>query len=296
VANRNINLNANILILVHELFIERNWSLKPIEHRTSLYERFCERLSIFNYDEQVLLIELAKNFELVPLNNYFECFWSAYFDIPEDILERSEQIFFMPLIDFSKRSINRKITKSSEALYYYMSNNDSDWVHYSEKFKFPENLNDLMINFSSGSILILIDDYIGSGKTACKALSYYKGLGIGLSSENLFVLTLAAQKNGVKEIKNRVNCRVFSDKIFNRGISDTSDELSKRKLKLNTMKKMEEKISSLIEKKGFSLGYEKSEALVSLADKTPNNTFPVFWYETETKKSPFPRFRNIAMK
>ena len=46
----------------------------------------------------------------------------------------------------------------------------------------------------------------------------------------------------------------------------------------------------------YSFGFNQTEALISLI-KTPNNTFPVYWYENNSIKSkaPFPRKENIKM-
>ncbi len=101
---------------------------------------------------------------------------------------------------------------------------------------------------------------------------------------------MVAQATGVSEIKRITGCTVFSNKVFGRGISDyfPIDQINQL---IDLMKKMEAKVSREIEKKDLSLGYEKSEALVCLTNRSPNNTFPIFWYETNTKMSPFPRER-----
>jgi hypothetical protein len=40
----------------------------------------------------------------------------------------------------------------------------------------------------------------------------------------------------------------------------------------------------------YLFGYKKSEALVTMI-RTPNNTFPVFWYNKKNEdNAPFPRF------
>ena len=39
----------------------------------------------------------------------------------------------------------------------------------------------------------------------------------------------------------------------------------------------------------YSLGFGKSEALVSILEKSPNNTFPIFW-KAKNGQNIFPRF------
>ena len=45
----------------------------------------------------------------------------------------------------------------------------------------------------------------------------------------------------------------------------------------------------------YSFGFNQTEALISLI-KTPNNTFPVYWYEKNGHShAPFPRKENVKM-
>ena len=62
--------------------------------------------------------------------------------------------------------------------------------------------------------------------------------------------------------------------------------------KLDEMKK----ISKLLRvPKELSLGYLDSESLIAM-NKTPNNTFPVYWYESKGHShAPFPRRENVKM-
>jgi hypothetical protein len=108
----------------------------------------------------------------------------------------------------------------------------------------------------------------------------------------MVVLTMVSQKSGIEKVKQDIGCSVKSHFVFEKGISDyyKSENL---KTKLNLMQSMEDKISLSIRKNGLSLGFEQCEALVSFASRPPNNTLPSFWYETEFKMAPFPRYRNF---
>ena len=47
--------------------------------------------------------------------------------------------------------------------------------------------------------------------------------------------------------------------------------------------------------KELYLGYLETESLVAM-NKTPNNTFPVYWYEKNGHShAPFPRKENVKM-
>ena len=71
-----------------------------------------------------------------------------------------------------------------------------------------------------------------------------------------------------------------------KGISDkySDTELSKK------IKLMEHIEKNLDIPDDYLFGYKKSEALVTMI-RTPNNTFPVFWYNKKNEdNAPFPRF------
>jgi hypothetical protein len=86
-----------------------------------------------------------------------------------------------------------------------------------------------------------------------------------------------------------MNIPIYYDFIGSKGISDTySGESLDEKIKI--MLEIEKMIpgSTL-----FSLGYNQSEALITLT-RTPDNTFPIFWKDHRKKgkkfKAPFPRY------
>jgi hypothetical protein len=286
---RGNKLSINTLLEIDKLFRDQKWSISDNISNSS-YGRFCTRLSILDQDEQNLILLLTKHFEKVPFHTYADNIWSAFFTIPENKLEKASKIIFMPLIDHKKRKASQ--TKSSGALHYILKSQEYDWIDYSSKFHFSENINSLNALFDENSILLLIDDFIGSGSTACDAVVSYFEAFQKLSSSNTSILSMIAQAEGINTVKIKTGCDVFANKTFKRGISDRFTGQTTNEY-LSLMKKIEDKISSEIQKSDLSLGYKQSEALVSMDNRPPNNTFPVFWYETNDKLAPFPRYRNF---
>ena len=143
------------------------------------------------------------------------------------------------------------------------------------------------------SILILVDDFVGTGETAidvCKIFLDKTYSGSKLNPESVFIVSIVAQSEGVIKVKKELNVNLVSDTIRDKGISDgySSNAVAE---KIELMLSIESKICSKKFLKKYSLGYGKSEALVSFMNKTPNNTFPFYWFETETKIAPFPRHK-----
>ena len=134
----------------------------------------------------------------------------------------------------------------------------------------------------------MIDVFIGSGETALESLAYLEFL--KQEGKKIYILALVAQKQGMENVRNE-GIPVFADIVREKGISDKfeSEEAGQ---KLDEMKK----ISKLLHvPKELSLGYLDSESLVAM-NKTPNNTFPVYWHEGKGHShAPFPRRENVKM-
>jgi hypothetical protein len=288
------NLTLNILLQVEELFKSKNWPIDNNDTQFGLYQRFCQRLSVFDLDGQLLMIKLSTSFEKVLIEQYTDYFWSAYYSVPQAVLENASKLIFMPLLEIGPKKDEVR-TKSSSALHYILRNGDYDWVDFNNKFLFIEDVNDLIKEFDNKSILFLIDDFLGSGQTAENAINLFIKKKPELNSTNIIVLTMVAQKQGISWIKENTGCSTFANRVFGKGISDS---FVKEDIKpsIALMKKMEIKLAPQIQKNGWSLGYAECEALISISSKSPNNTFPVFWFETEAKVSPFPRYKKFKRK
>ena len=132
-----------------------------------------------------------------------------------------------------------------------------------------------------------VDDFIGTGDTAKKFIENLLNKFKDLKIEDLAILTLVIQKQAIQNLKTKYpNIKIFRSIEKKKGISDKySDTELSEKIKL--MKHIEKNLN--IPDK-YSFGYEKSETLVTMI-RTPNNTFPVFWYNKENEhNAPFPRF------
>ena len=136
--------------------------------------------------------------------------------------------------------------------------------------------------------IILVDDFIGTGRSFIKKIKVI----LSKNSEekiNIFCCAAVGMDFGIKQIEDE-GCSVFCPKILSKGISDnySGEDLTQA---LKDMQEIEKKLASEIydSKSGetkllstFSLGYKQSEALVSfrgISGNTPNNVFPIFWWE-----------------
>ena len=129
--------------------------------------------------------------------------------------------------------------------------------------------------------IILVDEFIGSGRTVIGRVSQiksqFKGAGVDV---NVFVNVVFASNVGIKALKESgINCSYIEE--VNRGISDF-EAAENIDSKIKFMLGLEGKLSSEYGKyklNEYSLGYGKAESLISIENANiPNNVFPIFWW------------------
>lgn len=139
--------------------------------------------------------------------------------------------------------------------------------------------------------IILVDDYIGTGDTAIESLEEILELK-NYSNKSLFLVSLVAQLTGKKNINDR-GFELLSSIYRNKGISDNYEGEKQVELKRIMVSIEDLLIQDPRFDKKYNFGYKSSESLVSMI-RTPNNTFPLYWFNADLKegdkwKAPFPR-------
>ncbi len=280
-------LSVNKLFEIEELFLSKNWEIEDNpEVFSSLYNRFCSRVSFFTKEEQQsLCIELANRFVRIHFTEYESYFLKAFATINKKIIQ-NKRICILPLKFENENSI-----KSGSFIWKYFK----DQIDFSDhpvlsNAIFYENIDSIinLKNTNNSYYFLFIDDYLGSGTTALDSLKKLFNSEI-VNNTEVGIITFASQIEGAILVETTLNIHVFSGIYLNKGISDNyyGQELLD---KTNIMKSMEKKLA--ISKHNF--GYNNSESLITLGKKSPNNTFPVFWHETKTRIAPFPRYRKYS--
>lgn len=282
-------LSPQQLISISSVFNDNGWKIKKeLNPEDSLFNRFCERmLEVKDEEGQALFLDLAKRYLWLSSDFYFMNLLKALEHLVSEYekLTSDTKVYVMMLIapkDEGK-------TKSSAMLLYLFNDTrlriDPRFSHYRfEIISDKESLHQKMDD--KDAVLVLVDDYIGTGDTAVACVEQLDKLGIKM--EQIAILSLVAQEEGKKKIEEK-GIFFCTSNLRNKGISDYYEgkELEKN---VRLMQKIEKDLK-VGEKSRF--GYGQSEALVTMC-RTPNNTFPVFWYEPELgiKKNlaPFPRF------
>ena len=143
--------------------------------------------------------------------------------------------------------------------------------------------------------IILIDDFIGTGKTIIRKIKWLQDKISEKKKKNirLYIVSLATMQNAVAKIKKLGN-DFYSPLILNKGISDHYPD---KMVKLENMLELESCLASLYDGEPLpSLGYGKSESLFAIEGvNVPNNVFPIFWWpvlkDFSTRETIFKRIR-----
>ncbi|MFA0815532.1 MAG: uracil phosphoribosyltransferase [Anaerofustis sp.] len=278
----NSNLNIKEFLKLSQLFKEKQWNDYG-EYSNEIFNRFCDRLALFDNEQQALILDLTNRFIIIDDTLYLSTLINLFKEnepFNREIANEYKTWFFSPLL----APCNRQEEKSSKHLYYLTKSGklkcDPYFINKNITHIDSSKLNQLRLE--ENQILILFDDYIGSGETAYSAVSDL--VEHGVSKDKIIILALACQEKGIKYLHaNNIKC--YTNIVMRRGISDyyTHDQLDNALAKMQAI----EKVLRVIPK--FTFGYNHTEALVKLI-RTPNNTFPVYWLENDReKKAPFPR-------
>lgn len=274
------------------LFIEKGW--KQFDEYESFFSNFCSMLENLDGEHSELIIELTKDFIWLRSLDYYLHLKNTLIKLADFKKLDLSTIHIIPLFSKSDREKNK--IKSSSLVAYLCQINEFKYNDILKNTKFIihndlERLPNPATLKRNNNPIILIDDYIGTGDTALEALNEvleYKKY----DNETLFVASLICQNEG-KRVLNEFGYEVISDIFRDKGISEkySGNELVKMLELMNEIEAILRQDEKFIT--DYCFGYKASEALVALI-RTPNNTFPIYWYSANIGKgnswnAPFPR-------
>jgi len=284
------------LLQIEQLFQDNNWEIEQdIDIRVSLFQKFIDRYERIKKDDRDLFIKLSERFLRIQENEVYSIFRDSYNKIYDDYLESFDNIYILPLVepyidiaDIESKKIARPKIKSGEKIKLFIELNEYRELKFSQKIILPDDFSTIEKSFDmEKDLLILVDDFIGSGKTANDILDSIF-MDEKFNSSNVIILSLVAQEIGVNSIYDKHKVMTFFKYPKKRAISDFyhGEELNQRIQESNSME------DTMRIPSKWNLGYGKSEALVSIMNKSPNNTLPIFWYETKAMIAPYKRYVN----
>ena len=271
---------------LEKIFEEKKWEIG--EKETSYFDIFCKRLAKLKSDkDREFILELTEDYLLVTLEKYEEFLILAiekFFKEESKTLETVDTIHVCPLI---KKDDSDKI-KSSKVMLYLLQGIflKNTFLKYFDKKQLLlyNKIEDLENNEDKIKYLILIDDYIGSGETALTCIGTLKQ-NKNINIESYSIITLVIQKKALNFITSQEkDIKIYFATEREQGITDKypPNEIKNKIEQMKNISKM------FISNEKMYLGYNDSEGLVSMI-RTPNNTFPFYWYEKKKGHAPFSR-------
>ncbi|GGG99076.1 phosphoribosyltransferase-like protein [Pedobacter zeae] len=250
-----------------KIFKTKEWFSKDSED--IVYDNFCNLLEVLEPSERELLLELTDRYLWISGRDYEENIKEVINQISPSELDGLEKLYLFPII---KPSDEGK-AKSGITLVYdvkSMMPKLSKYRHMSpialDNFESFQQ----MSKTKGKSILFLIDDFIGSGDTLYQCLEEIEKQ-IALDNNRLVIATISCQKATYEAIQ-RKGIKIYSKYLVEKGITDFNDHPFIEEKKA-LMREIESQIPGA---RSFSLGWQESEAVITLK-RTPDNTFPIFW-------------------
>ncbi|MBF8456893.1 hypothetical protein IV494_06820 [Kaistella sp. G5-32] len=276
------------ILVLHKIFKNNNWYERDSDE--FIFNNFCKLLDNLDSKQRVLIIELVSNYKWISYGEYPEKILSTLDNIESTKLNILKKIYFFPVIKFEDEGE----IKSGTFLMYPIKAFKKDLKNYQNinftlNTKFETFTNPDFI-LKENELIFLIDDYIGSGETLEACLGIIRQ-NPNITNDKIKIIALAIQAEIAENITGQ-GIEIFCENILLKGISD-----------YNSPPVVDEKIQMMLEIEKlipggshFSLGYNRTEALITLS-RTPDNTFPIFWkkYKIGNKKfdAPFSREETV---
>lgn len=273
------------LLKFQEVFERKSWT--EMDGCEDKLNRFGDLIDNLDQDEIDLLLELTHMYEWMSYNDYHNNLRKLLKSVLEEQLQNKNQLIIFPIIkptDNDEVKSGHIVLKMIDSIKPSINGFKNISLRSLKKFR---DLTPEKLTMKEGDFLILVDDYIGSGKTLEKALKLVaKNKTINVN--NFAILTIAIQEQAKCNLNERSIIN-YNSLTLKKGISDNflPPDLG---TKTEIMKRIENKIPKVSK---YRMGYEKSEALITLM-RTPNNTFPIFWKGILSKgeeiEAPFQRY------
>lgn len=249
------------------LFAQKQWPIVE-EEGLSVFERFYQTLLLLDDDEQDFLIKLTYRFEHIPLRDYLNYMVEPLKRLRQDAGKNNLMfVTCTPKVDVGA------VKSSSAVLYQLKGTTLKQHMQLNPKVVI-ENIQKLPdYTITDSSIIVLVDDFIGTGETAIAAVDYIHELAPALKDNSQIVaFSIIALRKGIENLSNigvKTYCSIEKRKAISEEMVDSDREAATA-----IMQKIESKLKKL--KADYRFGYKGSEALVSM-ERCPNNTFPVYW-------------------
>lgn len=259
------------------LFEQQNWEIDE-DLEISTFERYLKTLSKLSVEQQNFMLQLSSRFLHIEQDKYLKELLGPLKELRSKY--PNSNLIFLPCLPKEDQGK----TKSSTAVLYQLKGTTIKKHIQLGKHYVCESISLDVFNRleKQDFLIVLVDDFVGTGETAIGAVDYVRELCPFMeNNKRIKLLCIVAMQDGISKTAEK-GVELFCRHIESKGISDyyKGDELIKAKEQMESIEK------TMKTKAEFRFGYGESEALVCM-ERCPNNTFPVYW---ATKKlAPYER-------
>lgn len=277
---------------LEHLFANNEWDLSSSDgafrYYKKLFSKFYNFLNSLNTEEQDLIFPLISIYHYCPAGNYDQLVWRMAKEINDIWSDKYESLYIVTLT-------NPKDAGHSKSASFIVSHMRDQTIQeeydLTRKPLYLYENQDLLKSKHAdrnNSLVVFVDDFIGSGETATETLKYYID-NIKNDSDQVVVISFVVMQAALECIS-EIGVKLISFFQLPKGITESGlfEDIGGAK---DLMLQLEEKLGIPA---FFQLGYEQSEATATMM-RTPDNTFPVFWYPDDgnggKSLAPLPRIQ-----
>lgn len=282
-----MTITVELMGELYTIWSEKKWEFPTPKHERETFENLCALLDRLTPEQQQLALKLTKAYSKYSFTDYQRLIIDALSKISSDHTENIEQVILAPLVDKGDNSLRR--SKSGHTLPYVAEHiaiaAGSQFANKKIIALSGTDTIESKLNRSSPSLLIFLDDFVGSGDTAKAVVRNWQNK--VFKDDKIIVVCLVAMEHAIKDLST-YRIEVLCAETINKGISENPEITDK-----TTAYQLIDSIEATLDIAEDELrGYKKSEALISLI-RTPDNTFPIYWCTKQKSGSswpaPFPR-------
>lgn len=275
---------------LERVFADNGWDLSAgdgaFRYYKTLYSKFYNFMNSLNLEEQDLIFPLISIYHYCPAGRYDSLVWRMAEEINDLWGDKYESLYILTLTKpeeaghskgasfivshMRDQAIQEEYDLTRKPLYLYENQNLLKKKH----------------DDRDNSLVVFVDDFIGSGETAIDTIQYFID-NIKKDSDRVVVFSFVAMQAALESIA-AIGVEIKTFVQLPKGITESGlfKDIDGAK---ELMMRLEEKLAIPA---FYQLGYEQSEATATMM-RTPDNTFPVFWYPEDKHGSkslaPMPR-------
>lgn len=264
-------LSVGRLEQLRTLFAKKEW---PVDEdiELSVFERFYKTLSMLDDSEQNFLIDLSYRFDHIPLSEYLQ-----YMKEPLKRIRMDAGNKTLVFVTCTPKEDVGCVKSSSTVLYQLKGTTIKQHVDLSPQVVVDNITRIPLYTQKDNSLIVLVDDFVGTGDTACAAIDFVHELVPNLVDNSRIVLfSIVALRQGIERL-NKLGIKTYYAIERSKALSEELEE-ENRDVAISLMQGIEKRLNKL--RAEYKFGYKGSEALVCL-ERCPNNTFPIYWLTKE---------------